>query len=83
MIKFCIILKHLIILIILLFKPLDIRAKNKQNYYFYALLAFWFLTINHSSMRIAAPAFIYGLALLNVTHEKRPVHRKQLKTSNS
>jgi len=71
----------IIILIILLFKPLDIRTKNRQNYYFYALLAFWFATINHSSMRIAAPAFIYGLALLNVTHEKRPVHRKQLKAT--
>jgi O-antigen ligase len=64
------------ILIILLFKPLEIRSNNRQNYYFYALLAFWFATINHSSMRIAAPAFIYALALLNVTHEKRPVHRK-------
>lgn len=71
----------IMMLLILLFKPLDIRAKNKQNYYFYALLAFWFATINHSSMRIAAPAFIYGLALLNVTHEKRPVHRKQLKAT--
>lgn len=69
----------IIALIILLFKPLDHRSGNRQNYYFYALLAFWFATINHSSMRIAAPAFIYGLALLNVTHEKRPVHRKPLK----
>ncbi|PWK18607.1 O-antigen ligase family protein [Xanthomarina spongicola] len=73
----------IIILVILLFKPLDMRASNKQNYYFYVFLAFWFATINHSSMRIAAPAFIYGLALLNVTHEKRPLHRKQLKTTNS
>lgn len=66
------------ILVILLFKPLDMRASNKHNYYFYALLAFWFATINHSSMRIAAPAFIYALALLNVKHEKRPIHRKRL-----
>ncbi|MDN3492407.1 O-antigen ligase family protein [Winogradskyella bathintestinalis] len=72
----------LIILIILLIKPLDLRSSNKQNYYFYALLAFWFATINHSSMRIAAPAFIYALALLNVKHEKRPIHRKQLKDQN-
>ena len=70
-----------VILLILIFKPLDIRARNKQNYYFYAFLAFWFLTINHMSMRIAMPAFIYALALLNVTHEKRPLHRKQLKTT--
>jgi O-antigen ligase len=67
-----------IILVILIFKPLDLRTHNKQNYYFFALLVFWFATINHSSMRIAAPAFIYGLALLNVTNEKRPIHRKQL-----
>ncbi|MCK0125036.1 O-antigen ligase family protein [Gelidibacter sp. F2691] len=65
-----------IILIILIFKPLYIRSFNSQNYYFYALLAFWFATINHSSMRVAAPAFIYGLALLNVTHEKRTLRRK-------
>ena len=68
-----------VILIILIFKPMEMRLINKQNYYFYALLAFWFATVNHSSMRIAAPAFVYGLALLNVTHEKRPLHRKQIK----
>ncbi|MGY0392936.1 O-antigen ligase family protein [Bizionia sp. KMM 8389] len=68
-----------IILLILIFKPLEVRSRNKGNYYFYAFLAFWFLTINHMSMRIAMPAFIYGLALLNVTHDKRPIHRKQLK----
>ena len=64
------------ILAILLFKPLNMRTSNPQNYYFYALLAFWFATINHSSMRIAAPAFIYGLALLNVRNEKPPLRRK-------
>ena len=69
----------LIILLILIFKPLDFRTKNKRNYYFYAFMCFWFATINHSSMRIAAPAFIYALALLNVTNEKNPIHRKQLK----
>ena len=34
------------------------------------------------SMRIAMPAFIYALALLNVKDEKRPLHRKQLKQQN-
>ncbi|SFN72556.1 O-antigen ligase like membrane protein [Bizionia echini] len=72
-----------VILLILIFKPLDMRAKNRQNYYFYAFLAFWFLTINHMSMRIAMPAFIYGLALLHVTHDKRPIHRKQLTNSTN
>src|SRR5690606_6353270 len=41
-----------IILIILIFKPLDIRAYNKENYYFFAFLAFWFITVNTMSMRI-------------------------------
>ena len=69
----------IIILVILIFKPFDLRAKNQRNYYFYAFLCFWFATINHSSMRLAAPAFIYALALLNLTYEKHPVHRKQIK----
>ena len=68
-----------IILLILVFKPLDMRSRNRKNYFFYAFLAFWFATINHSSMRIAAPAFMYALALLNVVNEKNPIHRKQLK----
>jgi len=67
------------ILVILIFKPLAIRSRNQENYYFYAFMAFWFLTINHMSMRIAMPAFIYALALLNVTHEKNPLRRKRLK----
>ncbi len=65
------------IIIILLFKPIDLRSRNKRNIFFYAFLCFWFATVNHSSMRIAAPAFIYALTLLNVTYEKRPLHRKQ------
>lgn len=69
----------IIILLILIIKPLDFRAKNKKNVFFYAFLAFWFATINHSGMRIAAPSFLYALALLNVVHEKDIIHRKQLK----
>jgi len=68
----------LIIIIILVFKPLDFRTRNKTNYYFYAFLCFWFVTINHSSMRIAAPAFIYALSLLNISNEKNSVHREQI-----
>jgi len=64
-------------LLILIFTPLTYRVNNKRNYFFYAFLLFWFATINHSAMRIAAPGFIYALALLNVTYEKRPVHRKR------
>jgi len=31
-----------------------------------AALIFWFLTINHSAMRIAFPAFIYGLSIVKI-----------------
>jgi hypothetical protein len=68
----------IVMLLILIIVPLTYRINNKRNYFFYALLVFWFATINHSAMRIAAPGFIYALALLNVTYEKRPVHRKRL-----
>jgi O-antigen ligase len=68
----------IIILLILVIKPLVYRANNKKSFYFYAFLGFWFATINHSGMRIAAPAFLYALCLLNITNEKSPVHRKQI-----
>jgi hypothetical protein len=66
------------ILLILIFKPFDIRSNSKSNYFFYAFLAFWFATINHSAMRIAAPGFIYALALLKLNNEKRIIHRKRI-----
>ena len=69
----------IIILLILILKPLDFRASNKSNVFFYAFLAFWFATINHSGMRIAAPSLLYALALLNVVHDNNSIHRKQLK----
>jgi hypothetical protein len=68
----------IIILLILIIKPLVYRANNKKSFYFYAFFGFWFATINHSGMRIAAPAFLYALCLLNITNEKSPVHRKQI-----
>ena len=30
------------------------------------LTARWFLTINHSAMRVALPSFAYGLSLINL-----------------
>ncbi|WP_299367860.1 O-antigen ligase [Winogradskyella sp.] len=65
-------------LLILIFKPLDMRGASRHNYFFYAFLIFWFATINHSAMRIAAPGFIYGLALLNIRYEKRSLRRKRI-----
>jgi O-antigen ligase len=58
-------------LLILLLTPIVYRSRNKSNLYLYSFLIFWFLTINHSSMRIAAPAFIYGLALISIERERK------------
>lgn len=66
------------ILVILIFTPLAYYSRNKKNVFFYAFLAFWFATINHSAMRLAAPAFFYALSLINIQYEKRPVHRKRV-----
>jgi len=69
----------LIALLILIFVPILFWTKFKNNYYFLAFMAFWFLTINHSAMRIALPGFVYGLALLYIVDEKKPpLHRKRL-----
>jgi O-antigen ligase len=62
--------------LILLITPLVFRLRNKTNLFFYSFYIFWLLTINHSAMRIAAPAFIYGLCLLNIKYEESPLHRK-------
>lgn len=69
----------LVAILILILVPIIFWTKFKNNYYFLAFLAFWFLTINHSAMRIALPAFVYGLALLYIVDDKKhPVHRKRL-----
>lgn len=55
----------LIILIILIVIPIKniISQPNLARGLLGAFFIFWFLTINHSAMRIAFPAFIYGLSL--------------------
>ena len=69
----------LVTLLILIFVPIVFWFKFQNNYYFLGFMAFWFLTINHSAMRIALPAFVYGLALLYIVDDKKnPVHRKRL-----
>ena len=69
----------IVAILILIFVPIVFWTKFKNNYYFLAFVAFWFLTINHSAMRIALPAFVYGLALLYIVDEKKdPVYRKRL-----
>lgn len=70
-------LPGLIALIILVFSPLIYWLFYRPNVYFFAFYFFWLLTISHSSMRLAAPGFIYGLCLLYIIHEKNTLHRKQ------
>ncbi|KJD33417.1 membrane protein [Tamlana nanhaiensis] len=69
---------------ILLLVPMIFRFRNKNNVFFYSFYLFWFLTINHSAMRIAAPAFVYGLSLLDVRFKsnraKRPNSPKLINT---
>jgi hypothetical protein len=64
------------IMCILLIKPFYMLTRSNKNLFFYAFLVFWFATINHSAMRLAAPGFIYALALLHVTNDKNSIHRK-------
>lgn len=66
----------IIIILILILKPLVYRTTHRNNIFFYSFLGFWFATINHSGMRIAAPALLYAFSLLNITIEKPPIHRK-------
>lgn len=53
-------------LMILFLTPIILYIDNKYNIYLLCFLAFWLLTINHAAMRLAAPAFLYSLALLKV-----------------
>ena len=68
-------------MLILIVTPLIFRIRNRSNVLLFSFLAFWFLTINHSSMRIAAPSLIYGLALITIINvrKKNTIHRKQVR----
>ena len=57
------------LLILLLIVPLFnfFRSNNYQRAFIISFYVIWFLTINHSAMRIALPGFIYALSLLNIT----------------
>lgn len=66
-------------LLILIFAPIITKSKGRRNIYFWPFLLFWFLTIAHSSMRLAAPAFIYALCLLNIDYapeKENSLHRE-------
>jgi O-antigen ligase len=69
----------IVALSILILVPIIFWTKFKNNYYFLGFLTFWFLTINHSAMRIALPAFVYGLALLYIVEDERRERRITVK----
>ena len=56
-------------LLILFITPIIVYMMDRTQIYALVFMAFWLLTINHAAMRIAAPAFVYGLALLRVRFE--------------
>lgn len=55
-------------LLLLLISPVSIfiRINYFQRAFLASFFIFWFLTINHSAMRIAFPSFIYGLSLITI-----------------
>lgn len=62
----------LFILILLLVIPLThfFKINNFQRAILISFYFFWFLTINHSAMRIAFPGFIYALSLMDIKYDK-------------
>ena len=58
----------LLILIMLLTIPMFnfFRGNLLQKAFIISFYSIWFLTINHSAMRIALPGFIYGLSLIRI-----------------
>ena len=67
----------LLAIIILLSVPILFWLKFENNFYFLSFMMFWFLTINHSAMRIALPGFVYGLALLYIVENKKESVRRR------
>lgn len=68
----------IIALLIVLLTPIFLFIDNQQHIYMFCFLLFWVLTINHSAMRIAAPAFVYSLSLLKVymDDDELSIHRE-------
>src|SRR5690606_14105373 len=65
----------LIALLIIALSLLIYWLKYKNNTYFFSFYFFWLLTIAHSSMRLATPAFTYGLCLLHSSNVKVTLYR--------
>lgn len=58
-----------VLLLLLLILPLInfFNSNNFQKAFIVAFYIMWFLTINHSAMRVALPGFIYALSLIRIT----------------
>jgi hypothetical protein len=68
-------------LLILLLIPLGFLLSKNRNLLMLPFVAFWFLTINHSAMRVALPGFMYGFALLSVHYAKQKRPKLKPKTT--
>lgn len=68
-------------IIFLILFPLinNLKKSYFQRSFTYVFLIFWFLTINHSSMRIALPGLIYGMSLITLiekNEDENLIHRQ-------
>lgn len=68
-------------LLILLLIPLGFLLSKNRNLLMLPFVAFWFLTINHSAMRVALPGFMYGFALLSITYASKQEKKKTRQNS--
>jgi O-antigen ligase len=67
----------IIIFILLLFIPLINFLWNREQIFALSFFVFWLLTISHSAMRIAAPAFVYALSLIKINfNDQSSISRK-------
>ncbi|SHE87743.1 O-Antigen ligase [Psychroflexus salarius] len=79
----------IIALLLLLLVPAFKFLKQPKNLFIIPLIVFWGATINHSAMRIAAPGFIYGLALISIQYKakrsniKKGIKKKSLNKPNT
>ncbi len=60
-------------LLILLITPLYSYLIDRKNLFALSFFAFWLLTINHAAMRLAAPAMVYALSLLELKRESNHI----------
>ena len=70
-------LPGILALLLLIAVPVILFFNDKRNIYLVTFFVFWFLTINHAGMRVAAPSFIYALALINIQSVRKLFTLKQ------